>query len=84
MIINILLAINFLMLAVVVSAYMYSSIRERRFLRSDTQATDSTCNGCMPNKKAVITVSVRFRVRRKTNPKTSKALIKCRTRLSRW
>jgi len=35
MIINVLLAINFVMLAVVVSAYMYSSVRERKFLRSE-------------------------------------------------
>jgi len=34
MIVNILLVIDFLMLAIVVSAYIYASVRERRFLRS--------------------------------------------------
>ncbi len=35
MLINILLVIDFIMLAVVVAAYIYSSTRERRFLRSE-------------------------------------------------
>lgn len=35
MIINILLVIDFVMLAVVVTAYIYSSLRERRFLRQE-------------------------------------------------
>src|SRR6185312_8049593 len=35
MILNILLAINFAMLAIVVGAYMYSSARERSYLRSE-------------------------------------------------
>ncbi len=34
MIINILIAIDFVMLAIVVSAYIYASLRERKFLRS--------------------------------------------------
>ena len=35
MLINILLVIDFIMLAVVVSAYIYASLRERKFLRSE-------------------------------------------------